>query len=96
MAVSTISIALQLLGVCLAYWVVRAIYRITFHPLAGFPGPKFAAVSHLYACWYDLRYATSLVKNLPELHDKYGPIVRILPNQLHCRDMDSYNQYVKC
>lgn len=89
---SLISILLRLSAALLAYWIARAIYRITFHPLAGFPGPKLAAITSMYGGWYDLRFAPSYCKQLPALHDKYGPIVRILPNQLHIRDMQAYNQ----
>jgi hypothetical protein len=75
--------------VCL---VLRIIYRLTFHPLAKVPGPRLAAITSMYAGSYDLPYGSSFCKKLPELHDKYGPIVRIMPNQLHIRDMDSFNQ----
>ena len=74
------------------YILLRAIYRLTIHPLAGFPGPRLAALTSMYAASYDLPYGSSLCKKLPQLHDKYGPIVRIMPNQLHIRDMDSFNQ----
>jgi hypothetical protein len=62
------------------YFVVRALYRITFHPLVRFPGPKLRAISHL-------PHAFSGVKgrqpyDVRELHEKYGPVVRICPNQL--------------
>ncbi|KAF2656780.1 cytochrome P450 [Lophiostoma macrostomum CBS 122681] len=62
------------------YLVLRAIYRITFHPLVRFPGPRLRAISHLPHAFcglvgrqpYDVR----------ELHSKYGPVVRICPNHL--------------
>jgi hypothetical protein len=84
---------LQLFGVFIVYLVIRTIYRLSFHPLAKFPGPRLAAVTSMYSASYDLPFETSFCKKLPELHDRYGPIVRIRPNQLHIRDMDSFNQY---
>jgi hypothetical protein len=89
---SFVSALLRLFGASIVYLVLRAIYRVTFHPLASFPGPRLAALTSTYAGSYDLPYGSSFCKKLPELHDKYGPIVRIMPNQLHIRDMDSFNQ----
>jgi hypothetical protein len=76
----------------MVFLILRIIYRLTFHPLARFPGPRAAAITSMYAASYDIPYGSSLCKKLPELHDKYGPIVRIMPNQLHIRDVDSFNQ----
>lgn len=75
--------------------VARCIYRVTFHPLAGFPGPKLASMTRLYAMFFDLPVASSYVKEFGKLHDKYGPVIRIEPNHLHIRDMDAYNQVFK-
>ena len=51
--------------------VVRILYRLTLHPLSRFPGPRIAAVTNLYAVYYDLS-EDSLVKHLKALHDRYG------------------------
>jgi hypothetical protein len=32
------------------------------------------------------------VKDLPEWHAKYGPIIRIQPNEVHVADLDGFNQ----
>lgn len=85
-------LALQLLSTWMIYLVWQAIYRLKFHPLAKFPGPRLAAITMMYAGWYDLPFASSFCKELPRLHDKYGPIVRIRPDELHIRDMDSFRQ----
>ena len=50
----------------------KYIYRLTFHPLARFPGPKLAAATSLYGAFYDLRPTTSYVKEFSRLHDRYG------------------------
>jgi len=70
----------------------RILYRLTLHPLAGFPGPKIAAATSLYTAYYDLMLDGSSVKHLAELHEEYGPIVRIAPNELHIKDLESYNK----
>jgi hypothetical protein len=91
---SFLSALLRLLAALVVYLILRSIYRIKFHPLAKFPGPRLAALTSMYAGLYDLPHGSSLCKELPAMHDKYGPIIRIMPNQLHIRDMDSFNQYV--
>jgi hypothetical protein len=58
---------------------LRTIYRLTFHPLAGFPGPKLAAATSLYQAWFDLRASTSYVKSFPALHQIYGQFLAVHP-----------------
>lgn len=76
-------------------FLAKYIYRVTFHPLAAFPGPRLAALTNLYGASYDLLPNRSYCKQLPALHDKYGPIVRAWPNHLHIRDIDAYNEIFK-
>lgn len=59
------------LGVFLAV-SCKYVYRLTFHPLAKFPGPKFAAATNLYGAFFDLRSSSSYVKSFPALHERYG------------------------
>jgi len=74
--------------------IIRAIYRITFHPLARFPGPRLGAVTSLWAASYDLAKEDSLVKHLHALHERYGPIVRVRPNELHIFDWEAHRTWV--
>jgi hypothetical protein len=54
-------------------------YRF-LHPLARFPGPLTASISNgwkLWATWND-----RMPEEIEKLHARYGPIVRIGPNDL--------------
>ncbi|KAI4862728.1 cytochrome P450 [Hypoxylon rubiginosum] len=56
------------------------IYRLYLHPLAKVPGPKLAAITSLWYV-YQTRQGRMLVLNR-NLHKKYGPSVRISPNEV--------------
>ncbi|KAI4162110.1 MAG: hypothetical protein LQ342_004280 [Letrouitia transgressa] len=61
-------------------YLVTALYNIYFHPLAKYPGPRFAAASIL-------PYVRKLVDGhmadwLLNLHSTYGDIIRIKPDEL--------------
>jgi cytochrome P450 len=58
-----------------------------FHPLAKFPGPKLWAMSRFP---YVLSlYRGNLVHDTLAMHGRYGPIVRIAPNELSFTDPDA-------
>ncbi|KAK2733102.1 hypothetical protein FQN57_002313 [Myotisia sp. PD_48] len=80
LALWTISFFLCLLGL--------GVYRYSFHPLARFPGPKLAALSSAYAFYYDCILGGKFVFKIQELHEQYGPIIRITPHELHVSDPD--------
>jgi cytochrome P450 len=62
------------------YLVGLVVYRLYFHPLAKFPGPKLNAISPLPGINSLLRGRLPLDNKL--LHDKYGSVVRVSPNEL--------------
>ncbi|KAJ3519244.1 hypothetical protein NM208_g14199 [Fusarium decemcellulare] len=78
---SLTSAAYLLIGMFFLFRLGLVVWRLFFHPLAGFPGPKLYASSYLPFLVQNMLKGT-LVKDVLALHDKYGPILRISPNRL--------------
>lgn len=61
-------------------FVLRPVYNIYFHPLSAFPGPRTWAASSIPFTRSCL--AGSAPFDILKLHDRYGDVVRIRPNEL--------------
>ncbi|KAL1799918.1 hypothetical protein ACET3X_000260 [Alternaria dauci] len=88
---SASQILIALLGFLVVRFVARAIYRIYFHPLRHFPGPKLNAATRIpyhFATW-----SGSRDKLLQDLHRKYGHVVRINHDELSFTDPNSWKDY---
>ena len=69
-------------------FTLRGVYNVFFHPLRHVPGPKWKAFS-------DLSYVTTLlrgnmVNDVSRMHKKYGPVVRVAPNEVSFANTDSW------
>jgi len=63
------------------------VYRVFFHPLSHIPGPFFAKLTHL---WQTKSYFTGNWHNdVLRIHEKYGPVVRISPDEISFVDGDA-------
>lgn len=56
----------------IGYGVTLLIYRLYFHPLSGYKGPKLFATTNLIHIWYTLR--GQWVHKVSEMHEQYGPV----------------------
>ncbi|KAH7070316.1 cytochrome P450 [Paraphoma chrysanthemicola] len=76
---------LGLIIVLRVLWI--AVYRLVFHPLAKYPGPILAKLSG----WYTVSQAVLSRDTYTRyaLHKKYGPVVRMGPNELCFADTAS-------
>ncbi|KAH7083020.1 cytochrome P450 [Paraphoma chrysanthemicola] len=88
---SPVQVTFSLLVSLILYLFTKTLYRLYFHPLSSIPGPKLAAVTSLYNAYHDI-LGVGLVKDLPALHAKYGPVVRIQPNEVHIGNLEGFNQ----
>ncbi|KAF3804593.1 Trichodiene oxygenase [Colletotrichum gloeosporioides] len=86
---STVSV---IVFVLLFYALGLGVYRLTFHPLSKFPGPKLSA----FTGWYELYVDTfggpreTFAYQIQRMHQDYGPIVRINPHELHVNDHEFF------
>lgn len=48
------------------------LYRLFLHPLASFPGPKYAAVSRWHEAYYDVYCQGKFIFWIKRQHELYG------------------------
>jgi len=92
MSLFNFELVVYALPIVFAIWTVLTwIYNLYFHPLARFPGPSLAAMSGWWKIW---RYMVTKdhIPKLFEVHEKYGNVVRVAPNELHFSDPDTYGE----
>ncbi|TGO66285.1 hypothetical protein BOTNAR_0064g00230 [Botryotinia narcissicola] len=75
----------------LIYCILGIIYRLYFHPLSKFPGPILPAVTLWSEFYHECIQPGQYFLKIAQWHEKYGPIIRIGPNEIHINDPDYYN-----
>ncbi|KAL1605273.1 hypothetical protein SLS60_004821 [Paraconiothyrium brasiliense] len=73
------------------YVVVGAFYRLFYSPVSRYPGPRLAALTFWYEFYYDVVCKGRFSWKIQELHQRYGPVVRINPHELHVADPAFYD-----
>lgn len=67
-------------GSAAVLWILSTlsvvVYRLQFHPLARFPGPKLAAITLWYETYHDVWLRGKYVFKIKEMHEKYGRYYR--------------------
>ncbi|KAK1218250.1 hypothetical protein PQX77_014623 [Marasmius sp. AFHP31] len=79
---------------CLVYLTaitIQAIHRVFLHSLRKFPGPWVAAATHYYRAYYDIVKGGAWTEHMVELHERYGPVVRVSPSELHFSDPKAFD-----
>ncbi|KAI1817386.1 cytochrome P450 [Poronia punctata] len=80
-----------LFGGWVFYLIYGAFWRLYLSPISHVPGPRLAALTQLYEMYYDTWLGGKYEFKIMELHEKYGPIIRITPWELHISDPDFYD-----
>ncbi|KAK6842675.1 hypothetical protein PG987_003535 [Apiospora arundinis] len=86
----TTLLELSLLG-WVGYCLATAVYNVYFHPLRRFPGPLAARASNGWKLYMEVFRQESPVHLLQKLHQQYGDVVRLRPNELHFSSANAYN-----
>lgn len=63
---------LHLLGLACFSFVLRSLYRLYFHPLRRFPGPKLAAITNGYEFYHDVLRRGMYIWEIERMHKRYG------------------------
>jgi cytochrome P450 len=80
------SLILALVGILLLL-SSRFAYRVYFHPLAHIPGPLIPKITSLWLHYH--AYIGDEASSIHQLHLKYGPLVRVSPNEVDISDADA-------
>ncbi|KAJ7601968.1 cytochrome P450 [Roridomyces roridus] len=60
-------------------------------PLKDIPGPRLARCTRWYRAYFDVLCDGGFLKHLQGLHARYGPVVRIGPNEVHFSDVAAFH-----
>lgn len=90
--ISLLSCALLSLLLSCFYVVYLAITRLYLSPVASIPGPRLAVLTFWYEFYYDVVLGGQYTWKIADLHEQYGPIIRINPFEVHINDPDFYDE----
>ncbi|EMT67797.1 Benzoate 4-monooxygenase [Fusarium odoratissimum] len=90
---SSLPILLQTSAVVGFLGLVYIVYYRYLHPLAKYPGPPLASVTNLWKTYH--LWNLHLPHTLVRLHEQYGDVVRVGPNDLSFRNPDAVNTIYK-
>ncbi|KAF4545103.1 Cytochrome P450 [Lasiodiplodia theobromae] len=71
---------LTVLSCVFGYILYRVVHNVFFHPLSHIPGPWTAALGDFWMASHWL--SGTWHRDIEALHQKYGPVVRVAPNEL--------------
>ena len=67
------SAGIPIIVILLSIWMAgKVVYRLFFHPLAKFPGPKLAALTVYFEFYHDGVRGGQYTFEIAKMHEKYG------------------------
>lgn len=73
-----------------AYVLITFIYNVFFHPLRSYPGPLLWRATRIP---YHIKVLSgTLAIDMLDMHKKYGPVVRIAPDELSFTDSSAWKE----
>ncbi|KAL3473445.1 cytochrome P450 [Aspergillus californicus] len=78
---------LTLIALLLGALLSRCLYRLYYHPLSKVPGPRLAACTSLWLAYHT--YIGDECTVVFKLHKKYGPVLRVAPNDVDIASGDA-------
>ncbi|KAJ3559562.1 hypothetical protein NM688_g265 [Phlebia brevispora] len=91
MDLSIAQIASTLVLAWFVWTILNGLYNLYWHPLAKYPGPKLAAFTLWWKIYCELFSKENPVDIVARLHEVYGDIVRIAPNELHFSNPSAFH-----
>ncbi|OJJ70134.1 hypothetical protein ASPBRDRAFT_45449 [Aspergillus brasiliensis CBS 101740] len=85
-------IAIYLTTSLVVYFTMLVMYRLWLSPLSRFPGSPLAKTTYLYEFYYDWVKPGQYYRKIHEMHQCYGPIIQVSPDELHISDPSYHKQ----
>jgi len=89
-AMDTTTILYRIAAAFIIYYLSRSVYRLYFHPLRNYPGPKLWAVTRVPHTYY--RVTGQLPFVIKRLHDQYGGVFRLGSNALSYNTSEAWDK----
>lgn len=83
----------HVLGISLVLLAIHFIFQTLFDPLRKIPGPFWAKRTHLWKAFH--MYSRDLPQAILKAHQKYGPVIRIGPNDVNFQGRDAIDSIYK-
>ncbi|KAJ9612893.1 hypothetical protein H2200_002834 [Cladophialophora chaetospira] len=84
-----------LVGTLFSAWAILRLYNLFYnlflHPLRDYPGPLGARSTTWWKTYIEVVQQESFVHVVMKLHEQYGSIVRVSPNELHFSDPSAFH-----